>query len=68
MHSDIRQRAGAILDPLTGLLNRNALTDRFAELAEQAALTGEAVALILIDVDHFKVSTTRTATSAATRC
>jgi len=54
MHSDIRQRAEAILDPLTGLLNRKALDGRFAELAEQAALTGEPVALVLVDVDHFK--------------
>jgi len=54
MGSDIRQRAEAILDPLTGLLNRNALTGRFAELAEQAALTGEPVALVLCDVDRFK--------------
>jgi diguanylate cyclase (GGDEF)-like protein len=54
MHSDIRQRAEAILDPLTGLLNRKALMGRFAELAEQAALTGEPVALVLVDVDHFK--------------
>lgn len=54
MRSDIRQRADAILDPLTGLLNRKALTDRFAELAEQAALTGEPVALVMCDVDEFK--------------
>lgn len=54
MHSDIRQRAEAILDPLTGLLNRKALAGRFAELGEQAALTGEPVALVLVDVDHFK--------------
>jgi diguanylate cyclase (GGDEF)-like protein len=54
MHSDIRQRAEAILDPLTGLLNRKALAGRFAELAEQATLTGEPVALVLADVDRFK--------------
>lgn len=54
MRSDIRQRADAILDPLTGLLNRKALTDRFAELAEQAALTGEPIALAMCDVDEFK--------------
>ena len=54
MGSDIRQRAEAILDPLTGLLNRKALAGRFAELAQQAALTGEPVALVLCDVDRFK--------------
>lgn len=54
MHSDIRQRAEAILDPLTGLLNRKALTDRFAELSQQAALTGEPIALVMCDIDRFK--------------
>ena len=54
MRSDIRQRAEAILDPLTGLLNRKALAGRFAELSEQAALTGDPIALVLVDVDHFK--------------
>ncbi|MBS1870186.1 MAG: GGDEF domain-containing protein [Actinobacteria bacterium] len=54
MGSDIRQRAEAILDPLTGLLNRKALTGRFAELVEQAALSGAPIALVLCDVDRFK--------------
>jgi diguanylate cyclase (GGDEF)-like protein len=54
MRADIQQRADAILDPLTGLLNRKALTDRFVELTEQAALTGEPIALVMCDVDHFK--------------
>lgn len=54
MHSELRQRTQAILDPLTGLLNRKALIDRFAELAEQAALTGESVALVACDLDNFK--------------
>jgi len=54
MRSDILQRAEAILDPLTGLLNRKALAGRFAELAEQAALTGDPIALILVDIDRFK--------------
>jgi diguanylate cyclase (GGDEF)-like protein len=54
MGSDIRQRAEAILDPLTGLLNRKALTGRFAELTEQATLTGDPIALVLVDVDRFK--------------
>jgi diguanylate cyclase (GGDEF)-like protein len=54
MHAELRQRAQAILDPLTGLLNRKALIDRFAELSEQAALTGESVALVACDLDNFK--------------
>jgi diguanylate cyclase (GGDEF)-like protein len=54
MHAEIRQRTEAILDPLTGLLNRKALTDRFAELTQQATLTGDSVALVMCDIDRFK--------------
>jgi diguanylate cyclase (GGDEF)-like protein len=54
MRSEVQQRAHAILDPLTGLLNRKALTDRFAELREQALLTDSWVALVACDLDHFK--------------
>jgi diguanylate cyclase (GGDEF)-like protein len=54
MRSERQQRSDAILDPLTGLLNRKALMDRFAEVAEQAALTGGWVSLIACDLDHFK--------------
>jgi diguanylate cyclase (GGDEF)-like protein len=54
MRSEVHQRTHAILDPLTGLLNRKALMDRFAELAEQAALTGGSVALVACDLDSFK--------------
>lgn len=54
MRSEIHQRARAVLDPLTGLLNREALSDRFEELAEQAALSDESVALIACDLDNFK--------------
>jgi len=52
--AELRQRRASALDPLTGLLNRRSLPDRFAELAEQARLTGEPICLIVLDVDHFK--------------
>jgi diguanylate cyclase (GGDEF)-like protein len=52
--AEIEHRAEAILDPLTGLLNRNALGPRFVELETQAARSGESVALVLCDLDHFK--------------
>ncbi|MHB8492120.1 MAG: GGDEF domain-containing protein, partial [Solirubrobacteraceae bacterium] len=52
--ADIASRATAVVDRLTGLLNRSALLSRAAELGHQAALTGEPVAVILGDVDHFK--------------
>ncbi len=51
---DIASRRGAVVDQLTGVLNRGALTPRVAELEHQASKTGEQVAVIAIDVDHFK--------------
>jgi len=54
MRSEIEQREHAILDPLTGLLNRKALEARFAEITEQAALTEAWVCVIECDLDNFK--------------
>jgi diguanylate cyclase (GGDEF)-like protein len=52
--AELQHRSAAVLDPLTGLLNRNALQPRFAELREQARLSEGAVCLIETDLDHFK--------------
>jgi diguanylate cyclase (GGDEF)-like protein len=52
--AEIEQRGEAVLDHLTGLLNRASLQRRFEELAQQAALTDEPVALVALDIDHFK--------------
>jgi diguanylate cyclase (GGDEF)-like protein len=52
--SDLRQREEAVIDPLTGLLNRQALAHRFADLREYAELGDLPVALVLCDVDKFK--------------
>jgi diguanylate cyclase (GGDEF)-like protein len=54
MASDVEHRSEAVIDPLTGMLNRNALQSRSTELAQQSALSGEPVGLILADLDHFK--------------
>jgi diguanylate cyclase (GGDEF)-like protein len=54
MSSDRAHRADAVLDPLTGLLNRAALNQRFEELAQQAQINGEWVGVIVGDLDHFK--------------
>jgi diguanylate cyclase (GGDEF)-like protein len=54
MRSDIQHRSDAVIDPLTGMLNRKALSMRAAELAQQSAITGEPVGMIVADVDHFK--------------
>ncbi len=52
--AEIRWREDAVLDPLTGLLNRQGLHRRFREVAEQARLTQRPVALVLFDLDRFK--------------
>jgi diguanylate cyclase (GGDEF)-like protein len=52
--AELHHRDEAILDPLTGLLNRHALMPRFIELSHQARLTGQPVCMVLCDVDGFK--------------
>jgi diguanylate cyclase (GGDEF)-like protein len=54
MKSDLEHRSSAIIDPLTGMLNRNALQTRIAELSQQASILREPVALIVGDLDNFK--------------
>jgi diguanylate cyclase (GGDEF)-like protein len=55
LHSDLEHRSEAVVDPLTGMLNRNALMTRVAELAQQSAITREPVSLIVGDLDRFKL-------------
>jgi diguanylate cyclase (GGDEF)-like protein len=52
--AELHHRDEAIIDPLTGLFNRNALIPRFAELRHQARLTQQPVCLLLCDIDNFK--------------
>jgi diguanylate cyclase (GGDEF)-like protein len=52
--AELHHRDEAILDPLTGLLNRHALAPRFVELSQQARLTREPICMLLCDVDSFK--------------
>jgi diguanylate cyclase (GGDEF)-like protein len=54
MRSDVKYRAAAVIDPLTGMLNRQALAQRAAEFEAQAGITGQSVGVILGDIDHFK--------------
>ena len=54
MQGELEHRDRAVLDPLTGLLNRAALGSRVAEIEQQARVTGGPVALVLLDLDHFK--------------
>src|SRR5579859_4866453 len=54
MRSDVDHRNDAVIDPLTSMLNRNALATRVAELTAQARITRQPVAMIVADVDNFK--------------
>ena len=54
MQSDVDHRSEAVVDQLTGMLNRKALANRVDELVQQSELTGQQVGMILADVDHFK--------------
>jgi diguanylate cyclase (GGDEF)-like protein len=54
MHSDVHHRGAAVIDPLTGMLNRKALATRVEELAQQSRVSGEPIGLIMGDIDHFK--------------
>lgn len=52
--SDLRHRANSTLDSLTGLLNRRGLEARLSELSELAALNGQPISVVAVDIDHFK--------------
>jgi diguanylate cyclase (GGDEF)-like protein len=54
MRSDVKHRAAASGDTLTGLLNRHALLARAGELLEQARAAAVPLALVMGDLDHFK--------------
>jgi diguanylate cyclase (GGDEF)-like protein len=54
MRSDLEHRSSSVIDPLTGMLNRNALVTRVTELSQQAAIMREPVALVVCDLDRFK--------------
>jgi len=51
---ELKQRDAAVIDPLTGLLNRKALELRAVELEAQASITGGSVAFVACDIDGFK--------------
>jgi diguanylate cyclase (GGDEF)-like protein len=52
--SSIEHRSAAVVDPLTGMLNRSALDSRAAELEHQSAETLEPVGMAVLDLDGFK--------------
>jgi diguanylate cyclase (GGDEF)-like protein len=54
LDAELHHRAEAVIDPLTGLLNRKALVSRFAELEQQARQSEASVCVIAADLDTFK--------------
>jgi diguanylate cyclase (GGDEF)-like protein len=54
MRSDLHHRGAAVIDPLTGMLNRKALATRVEELEQQSRVSGQPVGLIMGDLDNFK--------------
>jgi diguanylate cyclase (GGDEF)-like protein len=54
MRSDLQHRSASVIDPLTSMLNRNALATRVEELRHQAAHVHQPIGLILGDLDCFK--------------
>lgn len=54
MRAEWHYRHQSLLDPLTGLLNRLALSRRFEEMRTQAAMSGGVLCLIAADIDEFK--------------
>jgi diguanylate cyclase (GGDEF)-like protein len=52
VQADLHQRA--LVDPVTGLANRRAFDDRFALEWGHSLRNGQALSMLLVDVDHFK--------------
>ena len=52
--AEIQHRSEAVIDQLTGMLNRKALQARTVELELQSRVTGQPVGLIVCDIDNFK--------------
>lgn len=51
---ELSYRKKAVLDPLTGCLNRTSMHIRINELQHQASQSGDDIGVIAIDIDRFK--------------
>ncbi len=58
----------AVLDQLTGLHNRRFMDTRLVAMFDESALRARALSVLVLDVDHFRRSTTAGATTRATKC
>jgi diguanylate cyclase (GGDEF)-like protein len=62
LHKEVEERTAAeerantlaLKDPLTGFLNRRAVAERGAELLSKAVRREKALAMLMLDLDHFK--------------
>jgi len=54
MQSDRHHRSASVIDPLTSMLNRNALRSRVDELVHQAVVINQPIAVLVADIDRFK--------------
>jgi diguanylate cyclase (GGDEF)-like protein len=54
MQSDVEHRSRAVVDELTGMLNRTALVSRVEELEQQSLVTRLSVGVVIADIDRFK--------------
>ncbi len=54
MGSDRDHRDEALIDPLTGMLNRAGLQRRASELEAQSLIGGGSVGVVVVDIDRFK--------------
>jgi diguanylate cyclase (GGDEF)-like protein len=52
--AEAKARQLAASDPLTGFLNRRSLAEKGAELLHRAERRGKTVAILMLDLDHFK--------------
>jgi diguanylate cyclase (GGDEF)-like protein len=55
IRSDVEHRGASLVDELTGLWNRRAFDDHAEALQQRAHLTGDPGAVLVIDVDGFKL-------------
>jgi diguanylate cyclase (GGDEF)-like protein len=55
MQAESQKRSESIVDTLTGLPNRRGLEERFEDLREDARRSGRPLALLLCDLDLFKM-------------
>lgn len=52
--AELEQRGFALVDPLTGALNRRAFLDQSVRLMRRRRFGNEPIGLLVVDLDHFK--------------